>query len=62
MPEQQTYEIEALEKVVIKTKYRATASSPEEAEQLCKSGKVDYYDKETQEADEWLETISIEEG
>lgn len=56
-----TYRIEALEKFVVRTEYVVEADSPEQAEQLCKSGEVAYEDKTIEEGDEeWLETVSIE--
>jgi len=55
------YEVEALEKFFVRTTYFVEADSPEQAEQLCKSGNVSYDTKSTEEGDEeWLETVSIE--
>ena len=55
------YEVEALEKFIVRTTYLVEADSPERAEQLCKSGNVAYDSKAIEEGDEeWLETVSIE--
>lgn len=55
------YEVEALEKFVVRTTYFVEADSPEQAEQLCKSGNVAYDSQSTEEGDEeWLETVSVE--
>jgi hypothetical protein len=59
------YRIEALEKFIVRTTYTVEAGSPEEAEKLCKAGKVAYDDKSIEEGDEeWLEirTVPLEEG
>lgn len=54
------YEIEALEKFVVRTTYKGVkARSEAEAEWLVRNGKVGYDDKEIEEGDE--EFISIEE-
>ncbi len=54
------YRIEALEKFIVRTKYYVTAESPEQAEELCRDGKVAYDDQSIEEGDEdWLETVSI---
>lgn len=56
-----TYRVEALEKFVVRTEYVVEADSPEQAEQLCKSGDVAYEDKTVEEGDEqWIETVSVE--
>ena len=56
-----TYRVEALEKFVVCTEYVVEADTPEQAEQLCKSGDVAYDDKEIEEGDEqWIETVSVE--
>lgn len=56
-----SFRIEALEKFVVRTTYFVEADSPEQAEQLCKSGNVAYDSKSTEEGDEeWLETVSVE--
>lgn len=55
------YEVEALEKFVVRTTFIVEADSPKQAEQLCKSGEVAYDDKAIEEGDEeWLETVSVE--
>lgn len=55
------YHVEALEKFVVRTTYLVQAASPEQAEQLCKSGNVAYDTKTIEEGDEeWLETVSVE--
>lgn len=55
------YEVEALEKFVVRTTYLIEADSPEQAETLCKSGNVAYESKEIEGGDEeWLETVSVE--
>ena len=55
------YEVEALEKFVVRTTYFVEADSQEQAEALCKSGNVAYDSKSTEEGDEeWLETVSVE--
>lgn len=54
------YEVEALEKFVVRTTYSVSAESREEAERLCKSGDVAYDSAKIEEGDEeWLETVSI---
>lgn len=55
------YRIEALEKFTVRTVYLAEADTPEQAEQLCKSGEI-AYDKHTNEegGEEWLETVSVD--
>jgi hypothetical protein len=56
------YEVEALEKFIVRTFYHVEAANAEEAEALCKAGKVAYDDKTIEEGDEeWLETVSVEE-
>jgi hypothetical protein len=55
------YEVEALEKFVVRTWYEVEANSPEEAERLCQDGKVAYDESEIEEGDEeWLDTIAVE--
>ena len=55
------YEVEALEKFIVRTTYLVKADCPEQAEQLCKFGKVSYESKEIEEGDEeWIKTVSIE--
>ena len=55
------YRVEALEKSVVRTEYIVEADTPEQAEQLCKSGDVAYEDKTVEEGDEqWIETVSVE--
>lgn len=55
------YRIEALEKFIVRTAYEVEAASPEQAEQLCRDGKVGYDEHSIEEGDEeWLETVSIE--
>lgn len=54
------YEVEALEKFVVRTTYKGVqARSEAEAEWLVRNGKVGYDDKEIEEGDE--EFLSIEE-
>lgn len=54
------YEVEALEKFVVRTTYFVEAESPQQAEQLCKSGNVAYDTKAIEEGDEeWLETVPV---
>lgn len=56
------YRVEALEKFVVRTIYNVEASSPDEAEKLCKSGNAAYDDKTIEEGDEeWIETVSVED-
>jgi hypothetical protein len=53
--------VEALERFVVRTKYYVYAPSKEEAEQLCRDGKVSYDDKTIEEGDEeWVETVNVE--
>ena len=55
------YEVEALEKFIVRTTYLVEADCPEQAEQLCKSGNVAYDRKSAEEGDEeWIETVSTE--
>lgn len=55
------YEVEALERFVVRTTYFVEADSPEQAEQLCKSGNVAYDSETIEEGDEvWIETVSVE--
>lgn len=55
------YEVEALERFVVRTTYFVEADSQEQAEALCKSGSVSYDAKNIEEGDEeWLETVSVE--
>ena len=57
-----TYRVEAMEKFVVQTVYNVKANSPEEAEALCKAGKVAYDQHSIEEGDdEWIETLSVEE-
>jgi len=57
------YEIEALEKFVVRTRYRdVEARNAEEAERLVRSGEVAYDRNEVEGGDdEYLETVSVEE-
>jgi hypothetical protein len=56
-----TYTVEALEKFIVRTTYTVEAESPEQAEALCKAGKVGYDQHEIEEGgDEWLQTLSVE--
>jgi hypothetical protein len=57
------FEVEALEKFVVRTHYRRVeAADAAEAERLVRSGKVAYDDREIEEGDEeYLQTISVEE-
>ena len=55
------YRVEALEKFVVRTVYLVEADTPEQAEQLCKSGETAYEEKSIEEGDEeWIETVSVE--
>ena len=55
------FRVEALEKFVVRTVYFIEAGTPEQAEQLCKSGESAYDQKTIEEGDEeWLETVSVE--
>jgi len=55
------FRVEALEKFVVRTVYLVEADTPEQAEQLCKSGETGYDQKTIEEGDEeWLETVSVE--
>ena len=55
------FRIEALEKFIVRTVYFIEADTPEQAEQLCKSGETAYDQKTIEEGDEeWLETVSVE--
>ena len=58
------YIVVAIETFTHRTTYEVgadVASSPEEAERLCKSGSVAYDDQEILEGDDvWLETESVE--
>ena len=55
------YRIEALEKFIVRTVYFVEADTPEQAEQLCKSGETGYEQKTIEESnEEWLETVSVE--
>ena len=56
------YRVEALEKFIVRTVYIVEATSPEQAEALCRGGEVAYEDRTIEEGDEeWLETVSVEE-
>lgn len=56
------FEVEALEKFAVRTRYLVEATSQEEAEDLCKNGKVAYESHEIVEGeDEWLETLGVQE-
>ena len=55
------FRVEALEKFVVRTVYLVEADTPEQAEQLCKSGETAYDQKTIEEGDEeWLETLLVE--
>ena len=55
------YRIEALEKFIVRTVYFVEADTPEQAEQLCKSGETAYDQQTIEEGEEqWLETVSVE--
>jgi len=55
------YQVEALEKFVVRTVYRVEAEDPQQAESLCKQGKVAYHRYQIEEGDEvWLETVRVE--
>ena len=57
-----TYQVEALEKFVVRTVYHVDAADADEAELLCRSGKGAYDLTSIEEGDEeWLETVSVEE-
>jgi hypothetical protein len=54
------YRVEALEKFLVRTVYFVTARSQNEAEKLCRSGRVAYEDQQIEEGDEeWTETVSV---
>lgn len=56
--------VEAIEKFLVRTRYYVAADSKEEAERLCRQGKVAYETKtilEDSPGSEWVETVSIEE-
>ena len=55
------FRVEALEKFLVRTVYNVEAVTEDEAEKLCKAGKVAYDQKSIEEGDEeWLETLSVE--
>ena len=55
------FRVEALEKFVVRTVYFIEADTPEQAEQLCKTGETAYEQKSIEEGDEeWIETVSVE--
>ena len=55
------FRVEALEKFVVRTVYFIEADTPEQAEQLCKSGETAYDQKTIEEGDEeWLKTLLVE--
>ena len=55
------FRVEALEKFIVRTTYYVEATSPKQAEALCRAGKVAYDDRSIEEGDEeWLETVSVE--
>ena len=55
------FRVEALEKFLVRTVYNVEAPTQDEAEKLCKAGKVAYEQKSIEEGDEeWIETLSIE--
>lgn len=57
------YEVEALEKFLVRTVYRTEATSKQEAETLCRSGKVAYDKLSVEEGgEEWIKTLSISES
>jgi hypothetical protein len=54
--------VEALEKFTVRTVYHVEATSIEEAEEMCKKGKVAYESFSIEESkDEWIETLDSEE-
>lgn len=54
------YEVEALEKFVVRSVYVVTARSPRQAETLCRSGQAAYEKSQIEEGDEeWIETVSV---
>lgn len=56
------FEVEAMENFLVRTRYLVDAETEEEAEQLCKEGRVAYVDHSVQEGDdEWLETLGVQE-
>lgn len=56
------FEVEALEKFLIRTIYYVEAANPQQAEELCRAGKVGYEYHSVEEGDdEWIETLSVEE-
>jgi len=56
------FNVEALEKFVVRTVYRnVEAATKKAAEELCKAGKVAYDEQTVEEGDEeWIETVSVE--
>jgi hypothetical protein len=56
------YRVEALEKFLVRTTYFVEADNSDEAERLCRKGKVayDYHQIECGD-DEWIETLSVDE-
>jgi hypothetical protein len=55
------YRVEALEKFVVRTVYFVEAKSKNQAEAMCRDGKVSYDYKTIEEGDEeWIETVSVE--
>ena len=56
------FELEALEKFLVSTTYYVEAANAQEAEALCRAGKIAYEHSSIEEGDEeWIETVSITE-
>lgn len=57
------FRVEALEKFVVRTVYKVEAAMQDEAERLCKTGRVAYDQKSIEEGEgdeDWIETLSVE--
>lgn len=63
MPKQNTYEVTAIEKFMVKTIYRGVkAENKDEAERKCRESEEAYDEKEIIEGgEEWINTVSVEE-
>lgn len=56
------FEVECLEKFLVKTTYHVIADDAEQAKQLCRDGKVGYDDHTIEEGgDEFIEVVDVEE-
>jgi hypothetical protein len=55
------YKVVAIEKLLVKTVYEVEASCPLDAENLCITGQVGYYQHSIEEGDdEWIKTVFVE--